>query len=63
MVLFILHSFLSPNGGRIWIMLHIAMAYSIDLGLQRDLSGSVRLSNTLLQMRRRAFLSLYTLDR
>lgn len=63
MVLFVLHSFLSSDGGRIWIMLHVAVSYAIDMGLQRNHPDSARFSSTVLQMRRRIFLTLYTLER
>lgn len=63
-VLFILQSFLSPGeGGNIWVILHIVLAYAIDLGLHRSLPASSRLTETAAQMRRRTFFCLYVLDR
>lgn len=63
MVLYVLHSFLSADGAGIWVILHIAMSYAIDIGLQRDRSEDVRYSSTVLQMRRRVFFTVYTLER
>lgn len=63
MVLYVLHSFLSADGAGIWVILHIAMSYAIDIGLQRDRSQAGRHSPTVLQMRRRIFLTIYTLER
>lgn len=63
MILYILHSFLSAEGTRTWIMLHVAMSYAIDMGLQRDQPEPSNFSSTMLQMRRRVFLTIYTLER
>ncbi|GAB7336600.1 hypothetical protein MBLNU13_g09855t2 [Cladosporium sp. NU13] len=38
MVLYVLHSFLSADGTGIWVILHVAMSFAIDIGLQRDRS-------------------------
>ncbi|KAK6429371.1 hypothetical protein LTR95_014481, partial [Oleoguttula sp. CCFEE 5521] len=46
MVLYVLHSFLSADGAGIWVLLHIAMSYAIDIGLQRDWSEAARYSPT-----------------
>ena len=63
-VLFILQSFISPGeGGSLWVILHIALAYAIDLGLHRNLPASSRLTETAAQIRRRTFFCLYVLDR
>lgn len=62
-LLHVLHSFLSPEGGRTWISLHMAMAFTIDLGLHREVGPSARFSKTAVQMRRRIFHSTYSLDR
>jgi hypothetical protein len=63
LVLYVLHSFLSADGAGIWVILHIAMSYAIDIGLQRDRSEAARYSPIVLQMRRRVFLTVYTLER
>ncbi|KAF7185802.1 Positive regulator of purine utilization [Pseudocercospora fuligena] len=62
MVLFVLQNFLTPEGGSIWVILHIAQAYAIDLGLHKTTPSSSRLSQTAVHMRRRTFFSLYVLD-
>ena len=64
LVLYVLHSFLSEGSASIWVMLHIATSYAIDLGLQRIRSGNVaRFSPIVMQLRRRVFLTVYTLER
>lgn len=63
LVLYVLNTFLSTEGARIWIVLHIAMAYAIDIGLQRDRSEAARFPPIVLQMRRRVFLTMYSLER
>lgn len=63
MVLYVLHSFLSADGARTWVILHVAMSYAIDMGLQRTPPESVNLSRAVVQMRRRVFFTIYTLDR
>lgn len=63
MVLYVLHSFLSADGTGIWVILHVAMSFAIDIGLHRDRSEAQRYSPTVLQMRRRVFLTIYTLER
>ena len=62
-LLHVLHSFLSPDGGSTWISLHMAMAFSIDLGLHRDVRPSLRFPEVAVQMRRQIFFSTYSLDR
>ncbi|WPB06904.1 uncharacterized protein RHO25_011564, partial [Cercospora beticola] len=63
MVLYVLHSFLTAESGNIWVVLHIALAHAIDLGLHRNVTASGRTTETASQMRRRVFFSLYALDR
>lgn len=63
MILYVLHSFLTAESGNIWVILHIALAYAIDIGLHRNVSASERTTEMASQMRRRVFLSLYALDR
>jgi hypothetical protein len=63
MMLYAVKTFLSTEGSRIWIILHVATAYAVDIGLQRDRSEAARYSPILLQMRRRVFLTVYTLER
>lgn len=62
-ILLVLQSFLTQQGGNTWITLHSAMAYAIDLGIHRDVKGSTRFSPVAIQMRRRVFFCTYTLDR
>jgi len=64
LVLYVLHGFLSAGCASIWVVMHIATSYAIDIGLQRIQSENVaRHSPTLLQIRRRVFLTVYTLER
>jgi hypothetical protein len=64
LVLYVLYSFLSAGGAGIWVILHIATSYAIDIGLQRTQpEGSAGHSLITSQMRRRVFLTIYTLER
>lgn len=64
LVLYVLSSFLSAGGASIWVILHVATSYAIDIGLQRNQSGnSARHSPVTSQLRRRVFLTIYTLER
>lgn len=64
LVLYVLHSFLSEGSASIWVVLHIATSYAIDLGLQRVQSEiAARHSPIVPQLRRRVFLTVYTLER
>lgn len=62
-VLFVLESFLTANGQSVWVMIQIAMAYAIDLGLQRSTPARSRFPELVAHMRRRTFFCLYSLDR
>ncbi|KAK4505931.1 hypothetical protein PRZ48_003896 [Zasmidium cellare] len=62
-VLSILHGFISGKSGNPWVFLHLGMAYAVDLGLHRASQDSTRFSSEHIQMRRRVFFCLYTLDR
>lgn len=62
-VLSILHGFISGKGGNPWVFLHLGMAYAIGLGLHRAAQDTSCFSREHMQIRRRVFFCLYTLDR
>lgn len=62
-LLCVLQEFLTSEGGSMWILLHIAMSYAIDLGIHRCHPVSARSPVTAVHMRRRVFFTLYTLER
>lgn len=64
LVLYVLYSFLSAGSASTWVILHIATSYAIDIGLQRTQpENSARHTQITSQMRRRVFLTIYTLER
>jgi hypothetical protein len=62
-LLVIVHSLIDPNGYDIWTLSHIAMSHAVDLGIHREVSSSGRFSLTSIEMRRRVFFCVYSLDR
>ena len=62
-LLLALHSLMDPEGCNIWTLIHIATAHSIDLGIHREVGDSNKFSALSVQMRRRIFYCVYTLDR
>lgn len=62
-VLSVMHGFLSQHSGNSWVLIHLGMAYVVDLGLHRDSNDAERFSRVTFQMRRRTFFCLYRLDR
>ena len=62
-LLVIVHSLVDPDGYDVWTLTHIAMAYAVDLGIHREVSGLGIFSSTATEMRRRVFFCVYTLDR
>jgi hypothetical protein len=58
-----MHGFLSQHSGNSWVLIHLGMAYVVDLGLHRDSNDAERFSRVTFQMRRRTFFCLYRLDR
>ncbi|KAL2444243.1 hypothetical protein ABEF95_016068 [Exophiala dermatitidis] len=62
-VLSVMHGFLSQHSGNAWVLLHLGMAYAVDMGLHRDANPAERFSRVTVQMRRRTFFCLYRLDR
>lgn len=63
LLLLVLYSFHSSDGGNTWIMLHMAMSYAIDLGLHRDMPATTSFPEIAVQMRRRVFFCTYSLER
>lgn len=63
MLLCVLQEFLKSEGGCMWIILHVAMSFAIELGLHRCHPVSVRSSEVAVHMRRRIFFTLYSLER
>ena len=62
-LLLILHSLITPEGCDVWVLTHIAMAHAIDLGLHREIGSSGRFTRVAVEMRRRIFFCVYSLDR
>lgn len=62
-VLCVLQEFLTSEGGSLWILIHIAMSFAVDLGLHRCHPISVHSSALAVHLRRRTFLTLYSLER
>jgi hypothetical protein len=62
-ILLVLLSFTTVQHTNTWITVHLGMALSIDLGLHRDIRDSTRFSDLALQLRRRIFFCMYSLER
>lgn len=62
-VLSVMQCFLSQHSGNSWVLLHLGMAYAVDLGLHCDAPDGSCFSRITYQMRRRTFFCLYRLDR
>jgi hypothetical protein len=62
-LLLIVHSLIDPEGCNVWMLTHIAMAQVVDLGIHREVGGSGKFSNIAVDMRRRVFFCVYSLDR
>ena len=62
-VLCVLQEFLTSEGGSLWILTHIAMSFAVDLGLHRCHPISAHSSALAVHLRRRIFLTLYSLER
>lgn len=62
-LLVIVHSLIDPDGYDAWTLTHVAMAHSVDLGLHREASDSGLFSTSIMEMRRRVFFCVYSLDR
>ncbi|RDW61670.1 hypothetical protein BP5796_11562 [Coleophoma crateriformis] len=62
-LLTIVHSLIDPDGCDAWTLTHIAMAHAVDLGIHREVSrSSDRFSPTSIEIRRRVFYCVYSLD-
>ncbi|KAH8592216.1 fungal-specific transcription factor domain-containing protein [Bisporella sp. PMI_857] len=62
-LLVIVHGLIDSDGCDVWTLIHIAMAHVVDLGIQRETSNSDLFSPTAIEMRRRIFFCVYSLDR
>ncbi|KAK0121939.1 hypothetical protein ONS95_010213 [Cadophora gregata] len=62
-LLVVVHGLIDPDGCDVWTLTHVAMAHSIDLGLQREASNSGLFNTTATDIRRRVFFCVYSLDR
>ncbi|OBT73694.1 hypothetical protein VF21_06213 [Pseudogymnoascus sp. 05NY08] len=54
---------IDPGGCDVWTLTHIAMAYAVDLGIHREASTLGLFSSTAIELRRRVFFCVYSLDR
>ena len=62
-LLVIVHSLIDPDGCDVWTLTHIAMAHAVDLGIHREASNSGLFSPIAVDVRRRVFFCVYSLDR
>jgi hypothetical protein len=62
-LLVVVHSLIDPDGYDVWTLIHIAMAHAVDLGIHREASKSGLFGSTAIEIRRRVFYCIYSLDR
>lgn len=62
-LLVVVHSLINPGGCDVWTLTHIAMAHAVDLGIHLEASTSGLFSSTAIELRRRVFFCVYSLDR
>lgn len=62
-LLLLVHSLVVPGGIDLWTTTRLAMAHCVDLGLHRELGERMKFSRVAVEMRRRIFFSVYSLDR